>query len=478
MRVIAAKDVFMRRTKIVCTIGPACDSPAMIEKLVLHGMNVARLNMSHGDREQHRRNAENVRKAAAKHGKLVAIMVDVRGPKIRTGTFPGGAMKLVENSRIILSSNVNEKGNGIIPIEYPLFHKHIKAGDKVYIADGAIELVAKSVSGNRVLCETIVGGVLGDRKGVTVPGAEFDLPSITRKDEEDVRLAASIKADFLAQSFVRRKEDVVQMKALLKKAGCDAHVVAKIEDAQGLRCIDGIIEEADAIMVARGDLGVQIPFEDVPVVQKAVVAKCRRESKPVIIATQMLESMINYPQPTRAEVTDVANAILDGTDAVMLSGETASGKFPLRCLEAMDKIVRKTEATLLLYDQVQSNGEKLSSAKAIGKSVVYTARDMRARAIIAYTSHGHTARYISSHRPFTPIIAATASKSELCKLQLLWGVQPELIALPKSTEDVVAKSIAAAKKNNLVGSGDVVVITAGVPLNVPGNTNLMQIKTV
>ena len=434
--------------------------------------------MSHGSHAEQANRAKLVRAAAIKQGKLVAILVDIRGPKMRVGRMRGGFVNLSENTCVTLTEKNIEGDGKTIPVDQAGFLKKIQAGNRIYLDDGALELEVISVGRGGAECNVVIGGRLKDRKGITVPGVSFDLESITAKDVIDIKFAASIKPDYVAQSFVKNADNVKEFRKRLDKNGCDASIIAKIEEPLGLRNIDEIIAIADGVMVARGDLGVQMPFEDVPLAQKQIVLKCHRANKPVIIATQMLESMINSPQPTRAEVADVANAILDGADAVMLSAETAAGNYPIRAVETMDRIALKTESSLMVYDRVEKTRERLEPIEAIGKSVVYTARDLQASAIITYTSSGHTARYISSYRPSTPIIATTANERELRRLVLLWGVTPELVEKPTTTDDLVKKSVNAALRNGRVKKGDVVVITAGIPLNQPGNTNLLKIHRI
>lgn len=467
-----------RKTKIVCTIGPATESPEGVEALVVAGMDVARLNFSHGTHDDHKRRFDLVRKFAAKHGRNVAVLMDVRGPKMRVGVFNGGFMQLAEKTCVRLTEAKVAGDNGLIPVDQSGFISKLSKGNSIFLDDGALELQVDKVGASEAECTVIVGGRLKDRKGIAVPGVVFDLPSITDKDHVDIKFIASLNPEYVAQSFVKSAADVKAFRKLLEKGGCDAGIITKIEEPSGLRNIDEIIEEADGVMVARGDLGVQIPFEDVPLVQKQLVMKCHRANKPIIVATQMLESMTQSPQPTRAEVTDVANAILDGADAVMLSAETASGAYPFRAVETMDRIARKTEETLMVYDRVEKTREKLTPQEAIGKSVVYTSRDLQARAIITYTQSGHTARYIASYRPSVPIIAASPNARDLAKLALLWGVRTELVKQPETTEELVEASVKAAVKHKLVEKGDVVVITAGMPLAIAGNTNFLKIHVV
>lgn len=464
----------------MCTIGPACSDAKTLEKLIAKGMNVARFNLAHATLEEQVRNIAAVRAAAKKAGALVTIIADIPGPKIRTGQVKNGRVFLKDGDKIEFVEEKIEGNEKKVQVNFPGFFNIVGKGTIIYINDGALEFKVISKKPGSVECEVVVGGELNSRKGVAVPGVEIDLPPLREEDYALIDFAKMHSLDFLCMSFVRNAADVLDLKRRLVEKECDTQVIVKIESAVAFRNYKEIVSAADGVMVARGDLGVQIPAEDVPVAQKMILRECCEASRPAIVATQMLDSMMRNPQPTRAEVTDVANAILDGADAVMLSGETAIGKFPVRAVEMMDKIIRKTEGTLFKYDLALSEGghHRLTIPQAISKSVVQIARDLHANAIITYTSEGHTARHISRHRPFTPIIAATANERELLKLQLLWGVNPELIPLPKDTDDLVRKAVSAAEAKQFVGKGDLVVITAGIPLNEPGNTNLLKAHVV
>lgn len=470
----------MRRTKIVCTLGPACSDSKVLDKMVAKGMNVGRINLAHGSLEEHSRQLALLRSAAKKAKAIVSTLVDLPGSKIRTGMMRGGKVFLREGAKIELTEGKVEGTEQRIQVNHPGFLSLVSKGSSVFFDDGMLEVKVVGKKADSIECEVVVGGDLGSRKGVSIPNVEIDAPAFRDKDMPLLEFAKKEQVDFIGMSFIRRASDVTDLRKLLVELECDAHIIAKIESPTALKNLKEIVAVADGVMVARGDLGVQLPSEDVPVAQKTITRECAAEAKPVIVATQMLDSMIRNPAPTRAEVTDVANAILDGADAVMLSGETAMGKYPVRAIEMMDKVIRKTEGTLFKYDLLANNGEntRLTIPQAISKSVVQIARDLRANAIITYTSKGHTARYIARHRPFTPIIAATANEREIAKLQLLWGVIPELIPKPKDTDDLIDKAVAAAEAENLVGKGDLVVITAGIPINEPGTTNLLKAHVV
>ncbi|MBI3588171.1 pyruvate kinase [Candidatus Micrarchaeota archaeon] len=471
----------MRRTKIICTIGPSCDDERHLLGLVENGMNVARMNMSHGTHADHAKRIALIRRHAREKGKVVPLLFDIQGPKIRIGMLRGGRVVLRENETVTLTGEAGVEGTErLIPVDFPDFHKFLAPGQRVFLADGMLELRVEKIGGGKAECSVILGGELTSRKGVNIPGADIPLPCLSGKDRKDVEFACKNGADFIGLSFVREAKDVRELRKLIEKHGGNAAIVAKIENSAAYANIDAIIAEADGVMVARGDLGVQLPSEDIPLVQKSIVAKCNREAKPVIIATQMLETMTHAPQPTRAEVSDVANAVLDGADALMLSGETATGRHPVRVVEAMDRIIRKAEATLLHYERMKEfeAESKLEMSHSIAKSVCYTARDLRANAIVCYTHRGNTARFISMYRPFTPIIAATDDESLTRRLELVWGVNPVLIDKPRNTEDLIEKAVKKAEELHLVGREDRVVIAGSTPVGGAGPTNFIKVHIV
>lgn len=466
----------MIRTKIICTIGPVSESPEMLEKLAKAGMNLARLNFSHGDHEEQGARIERIKEINKRLEVPISIVLDTQGPEIRLGIFKEKAF-LKDGDEVTITTRDVFCDDKVIAVSYKKLPETVNVGDYIYIADGTIELKVKKIEGTEVLCEIVVGGDVNTKKNVSIPGAYVDLPSISEKDKKDIEFGAKNGIDFVAQSFTKTAQDVLDMKKLLKDNGSDAHVIAKIEDPQGLKNIDEIIKVADSIMVARGDLGVQIPIEQVANAQKLLIKKCACAAKPVIVATQMLESMTKSPRPTRAEVTDVANAIFDGADAIMLSGETAAGKYPIRAVEMMVKIAKQTESKLD-FEGLSKCCEIIRVEDAISRSVCQTAFDLKAAAIITCTFSGHTARLISKNRPSTEVIAVTPQVKEIKKLNLCWGVHPLLIPLPSDTDDLIENAIKVVKAKNMVKKEDIVVLTAGIPFTTPGNINLMKVAVI
>lgn len=464
----------MIRTKIICTIGPASEPIEMIEKLAKAGMNIARLNFSHGSYEEHLARIKHIDEVNKKLAVPVGIMLDTQGPEIRLGTFAKKEV-LAEGQEVILTTRDLICDNKIISISYKELPSVVNPGDYVYVSDGTIELKVKSIKGTEVYCEVTAGGEVNTKKNVSIPGAIVGLPSVSEKDKRDIKFGIENGIDFVAQSFVRSEDDIFEMKNLLR--GTDILVIAKIEGPQGLKNINKIIGAADGVMVARGDLGVQIPIEQVPNAQKLIVRKCNEAGKPVIVATQMLESMTTNTRPTRAEVTDVANAITDGADAIMLSGETAIGNYPVKAVEMMVKIAKQTEDRMDFRESARHT-EKDTIENSISRSVCQTAYDIGAKAIITCTLSGHTARVISRNKPQTPIIAATPNLKEIKKLNLWWGVHPLLIEQPENTDDLIQGSIDIVTKKGLIKKEDIVVLTAGIPFTTPGNINLMKVHVV
>lgn len=470
----------MRRTKIVCTIGPASESVTVLKEIMQMGMNVARLNFSHGNHEEHAARVKNIRQAAGELGLNIAILLDTKGPEIRTGLLKEGKALLNEGSEVIITTEQIEGDAQRFSVSYENLHDEVKTGSRVLIADGLIELKIKSVSGRDIVCEVISGGELGNRKNLHVPGVSVKLPAVTDKDKEDINFAVDQSFDFIAASFVRRAADVLDIKRILEERGSNISIIAKIENHEGVNNIDEILKVANGVMVARGDLGVDIPTEEVPLVQKMLIEKCNRAGKPVITATQMLDSMINNPRPTRAEATDVANSIFDGTDAIMLSGETASGKYPVEAVQTMARLAERTERALH-YKEILGKKDVLVAktvTDAISHAVCTTALDLGAKAIITSTSSGHTARMVSKYRPEARLIAVTPKMEVVRKLALVWGVQSLLVKETKNTDDMIEEAIKVSLASNLINGGDLVVITAGVPVGLAGTTNLMKVHTV
>ncbi len=470
----------MRRTKIVCTIGPASDSVEIIKQLIKNGMNVARLNFSHGTHEEHARRVEAIRQAAGEVGAVVAIMLDTKGPEIRTGLVEGEKITLTEGKTLILTTEEITGTAERLSISYKGLPADVRPGSRILLADGLIELQVTSVEGTEVLCQVINGGELGSRKNVHLPGVEVNLPAVTEQDVADIKFAVENGFDFIAASFIRTASDVLAIRKVLEEKDSDIQIIAKIESHQGVENIDEILKVADGIMVARGDMGVEIPTEEVPLLQKMIIEKCNRLGKPVITATQMLESMINNPRPTRAEATDVANAIFDGTDAIMLSGETASGKYPVEAVAMMNRIAVRTERALGFAELL---GRKEISpmrtvTDAISHATCTTALDLGATAIITSTKSGHTARMVSKYRPKARIIAVTPKMDVVRKLSLVWGVMPLLVAETRGTDEMIEAAVQTALASGLIKCGDLVVITAGIPVGVPGTTNMLKVHIV
>jgi len=471
----------MRRTKIVCTIGPATSSYELIEKLIKKGMDVARLNFSHGSYKEHSLTYEYICQASLKLCKPVAILQDLGGPKIRTGLIQKESVLLKEGSFFTLT-NRNIPGNeNEVSVTYPSLPQKVKKGDSILLADGSLELKVKELTSTDIKCRIIRGGELSSHKGINLPDVSLNIPSLTEKDYKDLLFGIEHKFDFIGISFTRKARDILKVRKILKEKGVeDISLIAKIEKQEALNNIKEIIEVADGIMIARGDLGVEIPLEEVPLVQKTIIKKCNLVGKPVITATQMLESMVENPRPTRAEVTDIANAILDGTDAIMLSGETAIGKYPLEAVKIMEKIAVETERSMN-YERILE--ERAFSVKptipdAISHATCQVAQDLKVKAIVTFTFSGSTARMVSRYRPRVPIIAASTEESTVRKLALTWGVYPLKSEELKNTDDMIDKSEQIALKTGLVNQGDRIVITAGIPFAIPGTTNLLKVEIV
>lgn len=470
----------MRRTKIICTIGPSCDNLETLKQMIKNGMNVARLNFSHGTHEEHAGRVQLIRQAAEEVGAIVGIMLDTKGPEIRTGLLEKEKILLETGKNIILTTEDIKGNEERLSISYKGIIDDVKSGTKLLLADGLIELEVISINGSEILCKIVNGGEIGSRKNVNLPGVVVNLPAVTEKDIADINFAVEHGFDFIAASFVRTSSDVLAIKKILEENDSDIQIIAKIENHQGVDNIDEILKVADGIMVARGDMGVEVPAEEVPLIQKMIIQKCNRIGKPVITATQMLDSMINNPRPTRAETTDVANAIFDGTDAVMLSGETASGKFPLEAVTMMSKISIRTERALG-FEEILGRKEiapMRTVTDAISHATCTTAQDLGANAIITSTKSGYTARMVSKYRPKAKIIAVTPKMEVLRKLSLVWGVAPLLVTETQGTDEMISAAIETALNAQLIKGGELVVITAGVPVGVPGTTNLLKVHIV
>jgi pyruvate kinase len=465
-----------RKTKIVCTIGPTSSSREMIERLVAAGMDAARLNFSHGAHAEHAERAELVRAAQESAGRPLALIADLRGPKLRVGT-------LTEPRDLRQGEEVTVVGEGAadggLPVSPPVLPEVLRPGDHVLIDDGLVRLRVDAVNGGRVSATVLAGGRVSANKGVNVPGVPLPLPSVTQKDRADLEFALGLDVDYVALSFVRSANDVRQLRELLHEAGSTAQIIAKIEKAEAVDDLAGILRLADAVMVARGDLGVEIGPAEVPLVQKRILIAALERGKPAITATQMLESMLSHPEPTRAEASDVANAILDGTSAVMLSGETAVGSYPVESVQTMDKIARAVEPSLAYRHELTSDADEPYSSvgEAMSNAACDIAEVLDATAILVPTYSGRTASSVARHRPRRPVIAATHKHHAAQQLAIEWGVVPAEIDECRDVEELWARTLEAARETGLVSPGDRVVITAGTAVNIPGTTNLIKVET-
>ncbi|GGH14668.1 pyruvate kinase [Paenibacillus segetis] len=471
----------MRKTKIVCTIGPSSESLENIKKLITAGMNVARLNFSHGDFEEHGARITTIREASAELGKSIAILLDTKGPEIRTGKLKEEPIELVQDELITLTTEEILGDKDRISITYSDLPGDVEVGSTILIDDGLIGLTVVDIQGTEIKCRIVNGGTIKSKKGVNVPGVNISLPGITEKDANDIVFGIEQGVDFIAASFVRKASDVLEIRQLLESHNAShIQIISKIENQQGVDNLDEILEVSDGLMVARGDLGVEIPAEDVPLAQKRMIEKCNRVGKPVITATQMLDSMQRNPRPTRAEASDVANAIFDGTDAIMLSGETAAGKYPVDSVLTMSRIAEKAESALE-YREIfikQSNAQQTTVTEAISQSVANSALELNAKAIITSTETGYTARMVSKYRPKAPIIAVTTEDQTMRRLALNWGVTPVKGNVATSTDEMFDKAMKGGLDSGIVKEGDLVVITAGIPLGRSGSTNLIKIGQV
>lgn len=470
----------MKKTKIICTVGPSTDKPGIIEDMIKAGMDIARFNFSHGKHEEHLKRIEMVRQAAKKFNKNVALLADTKGPEMRLGLFKE-KVELVKGSNFTLTTKEVEGNANIASISYAGLPKLLKKGDVLLLSDGLISLQVKSVEVDEI--ETIVlnGGEISSRKRIAAPGIALDLPFLSEQDVWDVLFAAKNDMDFIAASFVQRAADILAIRKVLEEAGYDLAIVAKIENAEGVSNIDEIIQVSDGIMVARGDLGVEIPAEHVPLVQKDIISICNSTGTPVITATQMLESMMNNPRPTRAEASDIANAILDGSDAIMLSGETASGAYPIESVQTMATVAKSTEQALNYEDLLWKKENYRSvgtTTDAISHATVQIAHELNVKAILAATETGHTARMIAKHRPKAKVIAVTPHVKSARRMQLYWGIEPFVGEDSQSTDDMVKATINTVCQQGMVKTGDLVVITAGFPVGVKGTTNMINVMVV
>jgi pyruvate kinase len=474
---LAEKRIPMHKVKIICTIGPASSSRKIIQKLVKAGMNVARLNFSHGTYEGHARAVEYIRTTARKFQSAVAILQDLRGLKIRVGNIKNGAVLIKKNSTFILNTGISEGNSSQVSVSYPQLGKDVNVGDRILMDDGMLQLKVIDKQKNKVITKVIEGGVLREKKGINLPGAKISSEVFTKKDRDDLSYGVKIGVDYVAMSFVRSGSDILKVKKWLKKLNTDIPVIAKIERPQALENIDEIIEVSDGLMIARGDLGVEVSPEKVPLIQKNLIEKCNAGMKPVITATQMLESMTEHMSPTRAEAADVANAVLDGTDALMLSAETSIGKYPVESLKMMDRIVRYTEKfkpEIPVHEEIISH----SFAQAIAESACMSAMDINAKVIVAFSRSGFTALLVSKFRPEMPIIGFTIQEEVRRRMSLYWGVDPHIMTLPEGTDKMISETEKILLKKRIVKKGDSLVIIATSPFALGGKTNIMKLHKV
>ncbi len=471
----------MRRTKIICTLGPASDNEDILKKMMLGGMNLARLNFSHGTHDEHKKRADLVKKIREELNLPIPLLLDTKGPEIRTGDFKDGQVLLKEDNEFILVNKDIIGDETKCTITYKELYKDVARGSKILINDGLVELEVTEIKNKDIYCRVLNGGAVGNHKGINVPGAEIRLPALTKQDIDDIKFGIENDFDIIAASFVRKASDVVEIRKILEKnGGKDILIISKIENREGIKNFNDILKVSDGIMVARGDLGVEIPVEEVPIVQKNIIEKCYQTGKPVITATQMLDSMIRNPRPTRAEASDVANAIFDGTSCVMLSGETAAGKYPLETIEVMARIAEKAERSLDYWKRFTIARSELNSSvtNAISHATCTTALDLKASAIITVTQSGHTARMIARFRPACPIIATTANPKVQRQLNLSWGVMPYLVGISNTTDEMFDSGVEKALESGLVKNGDLAVITAGMPAGISGTTNTLKVHIV
>ncbi|MBQ8823042.1 MAG: pyruvate kinase [Lachnospiraceae bacterium] len=470
----------MRKTKIICTIGPSSESEEKLEQLMRAGMNVARFNFSHGSHEEQKRKFERVVKVRHKVGLPVATLLDTKGPEIRLKDFADGRVELTAGQTFTLTTKdmlgTAEKAS----ITYQNLKKDVKEGMSILIDDGLIEMRVDKIEGEDIICTVINGGPVSNHKGVNVPGAILSMPYISDKDRADIEFGIKMGFDFIACSFARTKEDILQVREILNAHRSDIQIIAKIENMQGIENLEEILSVSDGIMVARGDMGVEIPLEEVPVLQKKMIKKAVEQGKHVITATQMLESMIKNPRPTRAEATDIANAIYDGTSAIMLSGETAAGLYPVEAVKTMARIAQTTEDHIDYRTRMDKLGlpENPDTTTAISFAACTTAMDLHAAAIITITMSGFTAAMVAKYKPSCKIIGCTVSQRVSKQLNMLWGVQPLLIKEAEDAEDLFADAVKEAKQAGMVKVGDIVIITAGVPLGICGRTNMIRVVEV
>lgn len=467
----------MRRTKIICTLGPSTDKDGIMEALVQEGMNVARFNFSHGSHEEQRGRLRKLEELRSQYRKPIAALLDTKGPEIRIGCFTNEGIELQKGQLFTLTVDEIDGTEDKVSITYKDLYKDVKPGDSILIDDGLIEMEVREIRKKDIVCQVKNGGRVSNRKGINVPGVELNMPFVSQKDYDDILFGIKEDFDFIAASFTRTADDVREIRKILSDNGGEhIHIIAKIENQQGVDHIDEIIETADGIMIARGDMGVEIPLEEVPVIQKEIIRKVYNAGKQVITATQMLDSMMKNPRPTRAETTDVANAIYQGTSAIMLSGETAAGLYPIESLKTMVRIAKRVERDID-YNQLFRTSKRTDQpdmTTAISHAACMTAIDLGAKAIITVSKSGATARMISRYRPGCQIVGCTTTPHTCRQLNMSWGIAPILIKEEYSSEILFLHAIEAAQREGLVNDGDIVTLTAGVPLGKPGKTNIIR----
>ena len=468
-----------KKTKIICTVGPSTDQPGILEQMLDAGMNVARFNFSHGNHEDHGKRIEMVRAASAKANRPAALMLDTKGPEMRIGKFAEGKVGLVAGEKFTLTARDIPGTKDIVSISHKLLPQEVAPGNTILLSDGLISLLVEEVNGEDILTTIQNSGEISNNKRLAAPGVSVNLPPLSDQDVSDILFGIEQQMDFIAASFVQRASDVLAIRKILEGKNYAMDIIAKIENAEGVKNIDEILKVVDGVMVARGDLGVEVPAEEVPLMQKMLIQKCNKAGKPVITATQMLESMVVNPRPTRAEASDIANAILDGTDVIMLSGETASGKYPVEAVKTMAKIALRTEAALNYSDLLAAQGfAQCTMTGAVSHATVQVAHELCADAIVTSTESGYTARMVSRYRPQSIIAAVTPHPKTLRRMMLLWGVIPVLGASSNNTDEMVNNAIASATAANILKDGDLVVITAGVPVGTSGTTNMLRVHVV
>ena len=470
----------MKKTKIICTVGPSTDNIELLGKMMRAGMDLARFNFSHGSHEDHGKRLAMVKAAAEKVGKVVATIADTKGPEMRLGMFVNGKVTLNEGDEFVLTTEEVLGDEHLAHVNYNGLPEEVSVGSKILLADGLLSLEVTAIEGCKIHTKVVHGGEVSNRKRVACPGIELNLPFLSEQDRADILFAVANDMDYVAASFVQKADDVLAIRKILEDAGSSIGIISKIENEAGVQHIDEIINVSDGVMVARGDLGVEIPSEIVPLVQKDIISRCNKAGKPVITATQMLESMMHSYRATRAEASDVANSIFDGSDVIMLSGETASGAYPLEAVETMAKIAVRTEEALDYVSIFQKKGisERINSTDAISHATVQIADEINADAILTITSSGFTARMISKYKPRATVIAASNNISRVRAMQYYWGVKPLLGPYSENTDDMIELSLACAMEEGYIKEGDCVIITAGVPVGKMGSTNLIKVVNV